>query len=327
MVGGRAAFLGHGVSLERVFRQPVEKVWNALIVPARFADWMGIEWLGDEPSMAEGSAFEFRFKNTSMESRGRVLRCAPHVLEFTWFDHVSPGAAVRWELAPEGTGCRLTLTETFGRPEDAARQAAGWNQKLDGLAGALGEGGAVAAGMEGWRRLRDGFAAVFPAEARRDARVVTADGVTCLRFERVLRHGCVAVWEALVSPAALARWMQADAVVDPFVGGRFHLAFHAFAHRMEGRILAWERPRSLAFTWPEEEAGGESPVRFELTPAAVGCVLVLVHELRAGGDLADFASGWHWHLDALEGALLGEAREFDKVRWAALRQVYAATLG
>jgi hypothetical protein len=49
-------------------------------------------------------------------------------------------------------------------------------------------------------------------------------------------------------------------------------------------------------------------------------------DVNAGGDLADFASGWHWHLDALDRALGGETVPFDAQRWRLLRKVYEMTL-
>ncbi len=54
--------------------------------------------------------------------------------------------------------------------------------------------------------------------------------------------------------------------------------------------------------------------------------MVLTHRLDAGGDLTDFASGWHWHLDALDKALEGETVPFDEQRWRLLRKVYEMTL-
>ena len=95
---------------------------------------------------------------------------------------------------------------------------------------------------------------------------------------------------------------------------------------MAGEITRWEPPSLLEYTWPEISAGGDSVGRFALRPIEGGCVLSLTHLLRAGGDRADFLSGWHWHLDCLDAALLGEARDFDRARWANLRAVYAATL-
>ena len=156
--------------------------------------------------------------------------------------------------------------------------------------------------------------AAFPCSP--DGRISSVDGAPALHFQRLLRHPPEAVWRALTDPAALARWMQAEAVVDPRLGGRFEMIFQGGPHRMAGEITRWEPPSVLEYTWPEKSAGGDSLVRFTLRPTEGGCVLTLRHVLRGGGDVADFASGWHWHLDCLDAALVGEARAFDEPRWA-----------
>jgi uncharacterized protein YndB with AHSA1/START domain len=316
------------LTLSRSLRQPVEKVWAALVTPERLAAWMGVEWLGADTPLGEGAAFSYRFRNTDMESRGRVLRFEPpYVLEHSWFDNVPPGATIRWELAREGDGSRLTLTHHFPEPDDAPRTAAGWAQLLEALAAALGDETAVpVAGMEGWRRNRDVFAASFPREATRDGRQIIVDGAPALRFERFFPKPAGDVWTALTEPAAIGRWLQAEATIEPHVGGQFLLLLGGGSSRMDGRITAWQPPTLLEYTWPEAAANGDSTVRFELASDDAGTWLILTHRLPSGGDLPDFASGWHWHLDALDIALEGEAREFDRPRWAALRRAYAATL-
>ncbi len=107
------------------------------------------------------------------------------------------------------------------------------------------------------------------------------------------------MWAALITPARIANGLQADAVVEPWVGGRYSLAFRNSAHWMEGEITRFEPLAVLEFTWPEIEANVDSLVLWELSPVDAGCRVVLTHTLTGGGDAVDFASGWHWHLDAL----------------------------
>ncbi len=315
------------LELRRSLTQPIERVWSALITPERIAAWMGVEWLGGTGPLHEGAAFDYRFADTGAESRGRVLRLEPpHTFEHSWFDNVPPGAVVRWELTREGEGCRLQLTHRFGAPDDAPRTAAGWSSIIEALAASLGESDAVrGAGLESWRRLRDVFAADFPPEATRDGRAVEIDAFPALRFDRRLARPVETVWAVLAEPEGLARWLQAEATIEGKVGGRFDLAYNG-GGGMQGVITRWEPPRVLEYSWTEPQVGGDSVVRFELEPTERGCRLVLTHILRAGGDRADFASGWHWHLDALDSAVEGHARLFDKPRWELLRQAYAATL-
>jgi uncharacterized protein YndB with AHSA1/START domain len=316
---------GAAIETSRLYRQPPEKLWGALTIPQRF-DWTGVQWQGGEAPLDFGARVDFRFADTGLESRGRVLRCEPcGLLEFSVFDNFPPGGVVTWTLSPEAGGCRLGLRHAFGGLEDAPRMGAGWAQLLDRLGGGLGEHEPPAT-IQSWQAMRDRVAAVFPALATRDGRAIILDGVPALQFERQLRHAPDVVWPALTEPAALARWMQAEATVEPRLGGRFHMIFQGGPHRTDGRIIQWEPPRLLEFTWSERGAGEASRVRFALRPIDGGCVLTLTHLLGGPGDMADYASGWHWHLDCLQDALLGETCPFDTARWAALRAIYAAIL-
>jgi uncharacterized protein YndB with AHSA1/START domain len=324
----REAAEGPQLVLVRRLRQPVEKVWAALTIPERLAAWMGVEWLGEVGPLRVGAPFDYRFANTDMESRGRVLALEPpHVLEHSWFNNIPPGSVVRWSLERDGEGCVLTLTHSAGPPDDGPRTAAGWTQILETLAASLGEpDAAIGGGMDAWRRRRDEYAAAFPPQALRDGRRVEVGGQPALRFERRLKRPAPAVWCALVEPEALKRWLQAEATVDPRPGGRFHVILGGGSSPMQGRILRWEPPQVLEYTWPEAAAGPDSVVRFEVFDDPAGSRLVLTHILPRNEELADFASGWHWHLDALERALGGETVEFDRPRWAALKGAYTATL-
>ena len=319
---------GARLELTRRFAQPIEKVWDAITDPDRLSRWMGIEWLGDAGPLENGARFDYRFANTDMESRGHVLAIdPPRVFEHSWFENIPPAAIIRWALEHDGPGCILTLTHMAGPPEDGPRTAAGWSQLLEALEAEL-DGhppGGAAGGMEAWRRRRDEYAAAFPPEALRDARAIEVDGRPALRFERRLARRPDAVWAALVDPRALRRWLHAEAVVDPFVGGRFHLWLGEGGGQINGVIRRWEPPRVLEYTWPETSAGGDSLVRFEIFADGEGGRLVLTHAPGAGGELADFAAWWHWRLDALESALAGEA-DPDRARLSALRGAYARHL-
>jgi uncharacterized protein YndB with AHSA1/START domain len=323
----RSRGVGPWLELSRSFRQPPAKVWAALTVPARLSAWMGVEWLGDDAPLAEGSRYDYRFLNTDLESRGRVLRLEPERrLEHSWFENIPPAAVIAWILEKEGQGCRLTLTHSAGPVEDAPRTAAGWTMILESLARELGENLPPPRGKDDWRVARDRYAATFPAPALRDGRRAEVDGHPALRFERLLAHPPQAVWNALITPEAISRWLQARATFEPRLGGRVELRFEHADHTMVGEVLAFDPPRRVEYTWPERHAGGDSVVRFDLEPHETGCRLVLTHVFRKGGDLADFASGWHWHLDALDRALEGESVAFDRLRWQALKGAYAATL-
>jgi uncharacterized protein YndB with AHSA1/START domain len=93
---------------------------------------------------------------------------------------------------------------------------------------------------------------------------------------------------------------------------------------MTGVITRFEPPHALEYTWPEAAANGHSIVLWQLSPTPGGTRLVLTHTLATGGALADFASGWHWHLDALADAIDGTATPWNRAQWQALQTAYAA---
>ena len=123
----------------------------------------------------------------------------------------------------------------------------------------------------------------------------------------------------LTDPDAIPRWMQADATIEPRAGGRFQLDFHGMSHVGRGEVLAFEPPRRFSFTWPER-------VDIDLEPHASGTRLTLVARLTKASEAVDNAGGWHWHLDALDRALLGEAVVLDMDRVRTLEKIYSATL-
>jgi uncharacterized protein YndB with AHSA1/START domain len=155
-----------------------------------------------------------------------------------------------------------------------------------------------------------------------------ADGeARTLTFERDIARPIEKVFAALITPARVADWLCADADIEPRVGGRFHLTFRNYQHTMEGLITRFEPPHTLEYTWPEDAAKGCSRVLWRLHATPSGTRLVLTHMLPHGGDMADFASGWHWHLDALPAACDAAATEWNEPAWRVLQLAYAERLG
>jgi uncharacterized protein YndB with AHSA1/START domain len=116
------------VRFERVYPHPVERVWRSITVPEELATWFPSTIEGD---LREGGALRFSFPDEIVEPMdGRVVELdPPRVFAFLWGKDL-----LRLELAPEGDGTRLTLTQTL-EPDEAARNAAGWHVCLDKLAG------------------------------------------------------------------------------------------------------------------------------------------------------------------------------------------------
>ena len=115
------------VRFERIYPHPVERVWRSITVPEEMASWFPNTV---EVDLRVGGAMRFTFDPHLAEPMdGRVVELdPPKVFAFLWGKDL-----LRLELAPEGVGTRLTLTQTL-EPDEAARNAAGWHVCLDKLA-------------------------------------------------------------------------------------------------------------------------------------------------------------------------------------------------
>jgi uncharacterized protein YndB with AHSA1/START domain len=85
-----------------------------------------------------GARFNLRFAEGDYRMAGEIVALdPPRLIAWTWpdpADQPNP-SVVRFELAPDGDGCVLTLTNTgLGLP--APGQLAGWHTHLEGLEGA-----------------------------------------------------------------------------------------------------------------------------------------------------------------------------------------------
>jgi uncharacterized protein YndB with AHSA1/START domain len=154
-----------------------------------------------------------------------------------------------------------------------------------------------------------------------------------LRFERHLRHPIDRVWRAISDPDEIEAWL-ARAEVDLRPDGRIHLEWlntdeegkRYEGAQMTGTITRLEPPRLLEYdsdvhgrlTWELEDAGGETDLTFT-------CVVELPDD-----QVLDNLSGWHIHLDFLEGWLDDGTRidwpNWPRERWVAVRERYDASM-
>lgn len=141
-----------------------------------------------------------------------------------------------------------------------------------------------------------------------------------LRFERFLPHPIARIWAALTESDALAAWL-APGEFELVPGGRARLAFTNVDHVVEGRVVAVEPPRLLAYTWGE----GQGVVRWELAAVDGGTRLVLTHAFPAADEAPSFLAGWHTHLELFDRVLAGEPSPWPWERWHALHDRYAKT--
>lgn len=143
----------------RDLRHPPARVWAALTDPGQLRRWAPFD---PDHDLATAGPAVLRMTDgqTTEEYPATVLRAvAPELLEYTWGDDL-----LRWELAPDGTGTRLTLRHTVESPEWLPRTAAGWHLCLV-VAERLLDGEPIGpiVGREakryGWEELHDAYAA------------------------------------------------------------------------------------------------------------------------------------------------------------------------
>ena len=118
---------------ERHIARSVDKVWQALTVPERIGDWL----TDADVELKVGGLFRLRFPTHDYAMEGRIVELdPPRRIAWTWPDEKHPDSIVRWELSPDGAGCRLILTQTGLRRPELPDVAAGWHAHLEGLPGA-----------------------------------------------------------------------------------------------------------------------------------------------------------------------------------------------
>jgi uncharacterized protein YndB with AHSA1/START domain len=153
---------GWEVRFERRYPHPVEAVWSAITDPAQTEAWWGRL---DELDLREGGAFVLTWLNEggpTMTARIAELD-PPRLLVLDGDVH----GRLRFDLAPDGGGTRLTFRSTLpaepaaehlgmqvGWPENLA----GWHWHLDALGAAL-RGEHRDFGMDEWEVFRAAYRA------------------------------------------------------------------------------------------------------------------------------------------------------------------------
>jgi uncharacterized protein YndB with AHSA1/START domain len=143
------------VRLERYLPDPPAVVWQAITDRAQLKEWFPCDVIVADGRWEVGAAITFPFPSEVIEMTltGTVLAVdEPKLLSYTWGEQET----LRFELFPEGDGTRLVLTDQL-EASAAARNAAGWDDCLDRLAGLPVEPNA-------WRRRFAAYSAAFEPE-------------------------------------------------------------------------------------------------------------------------------------------------------------------
>ena len=150
-----------------------------------------------------------------------------------------------------------------------------------------------------------------------------ADGRLDIRFERTYARPVETVWSALTEPERLADWMGVSHV-EPHVGGRFD-TIQDSAAPSTGKVVAWEPPKILEFTWSNKDAP-DSVIRYELTPAGQSTRLVFTQRGVLPGRSALMMPGWQWLFDRLANVLESKDGTASGKSWSEWQQVYVPVL-
>ncbi|MDB5394362.1 MAG: hypothetical protein JWM91_1868 [Rhodospirillales bacterium] len=198
------------------------------------------------------------------------------------------------EIAADGDGCVLTLTQEGVSAPDEKGLEEGWNDMFDNLAPVL--------------------------DPNRAYGVIVEPGT--IRFERLLPGPVERVWAYLTDSDKRGKWL-AWGEMQPRVGSQFELRFHhselstnkapipekwrpiESGHVSRHHIVRFEPPHFLSFSWGNG-AGGDSEVAFELTPRGDKVLLILTHRRLADrAAMVGTAGGWNSHLRMLTDRLEG----------------------
>jgi uncharacterized protein YndB with AHSA1/START domain len=115
------------------------------------------------------------------------------------------------------------------------------------------------------------------------------------------------VWEFLVDPDKLTRWMGLQASVDLRPGGSYRFEVIP-GHTASGEFVELDPPRRLVYTWgwePGEDGPGPVPpgsstVEIELQPDGRGTQLRFTHRDLPNAEAAEsHAHGWDHYLERL----------------------------
>jgi uncharacterized protein YndB with AHSA1/START domain len=140
------------VRLERHLVDPPAVVWRAITDRDRFRSWFpcDVEVSGDRWEVGATITFRFSPEVIDLTLEGQVLAVdEPKLLAYTWGEDT-----LRFELHPDADGGTTLVLIDELPPESAARNAAGWEECLERLAGRQSE-------EPGWQARFDRYAAEF----------------------------------------------------------------------------------------------------------------------------------------------------------------------
>ena len=258
--------------MERRLRHPQEKVWRALTEPEHVNQWFPFHV---ELDLTPGGALRFiEPSGKAPDMDGTITELdPPRLLAFTWGED-----ALRFELRPQGNGCLLVFTHTFGYHAGAASFAAGWTACLAALDLVLDGEPVESLVPDDMAEVHERFVHRFGLDRGRAEG--TADGWRVV-FDRQLTQPVDVVWSRLVD-------------ADPSVGAPPAPAF-TNGVLTPGHVTAVEPAALLEYDWTAGN-GPAGRVRWELSDGTgQGARLVLTQTGPAALDDARAVALDAWH--------------------------------
>ena len=153
---------GGTLTFERRLARPIEKIWAALTIPERVADWCGG---GAEIDLRVGGDFRIVWPKDMGVMNGVITQLdPPRLLEYSWDEPTVKTAPskVRWTLTADGDGCRLRLEHVFTDVDRSSvtEFAGGWHDIIGHFVDAA-DGVRVVDGASGYKTLQQGYAQKF----------------------------------------------------------------------------------------------------------------------------------------------------------------------
>ena len=135
---GEIRHLGEGryeIRIVRLIPRPVEKVWAALTIPERLEAWLGT---GADLDLRVGGRYIVEFLQGTITDYD-----PPRLLAYDW-NSADGDINIRWALAAEADGCRLTFSTVCQRVTEPGINAlwvlgrfAGWRGFVDDLSASI----------------------------------------------------------------------------------------------------------------------------------------------------------------------------------------------
>ncbi|HXZ68101.1 MAG TPA: SRPBCC domain-containing protein [Alphaproteobacteria bacterium] len=297
---GKLTVIGDSYELrfERLIDKPVEKVWAALTVPERIADWLAECEI--EPRL--GGRYALHFRELPYRMNGSIHAFEPpNLLAYTWPEPGHPtDSVVRFLLVPRGAGCFLRLTQSW--PRDAVRrngldhlfiQPSHYDTTLHFFTSVLG-----------WPRRDD------DNKTSRLASFMLPGGQTLVLATDHDDFGDQAKSHGVNGARPTIHFRVAD--VDQFYG-----SMPKGDHIVVEPVNTHWGTRWFVISDPDGNLFAFESARERLGEKLSG---------RERKELSSILSGWHMHLDRLAAAADGMVIVFDHAREASLAKQYAARL-